>query len=70
MYGISVDSAQDPVSGGASSHILEELTLYEQYIVRAEAAMNMISKAVIPGEFIVDLLPACTSQYFLLKTLI
>ncbi|KAJ7866373.1 cytochrome P450 [Mycena olivaceomarginata] len=40
MYGISVDSAQDP------------------YIVRAEAAMNMISKAVIPGEFIVDLLPA------------
>ncbi|KAF7367189.1 O-methylsterigmatocystin oxidoreductase [Mycena sanguinolenta] len=40
MYGISVDSAQDP------------------YIVRAEAAMNMISKAAIPGEFLVDLLPA------------
>ncbi|KAJ7736960.1 cytochrome P450 [Mycena maculata] len=40
MYGISVDSAQDP------------------YIVRAEAAMNMISKATIPGEFTVDLLPA------------
>ncbi|KAJ7056066.1 cytochrome P450 [Mycena amicta] len=40
MYGISVESAQDP------------------YIVRAEAAMNMISKAAIPGEFIVDLLPA------------
>ncbi|KAG7090687.1 hypothetical protein E1B28_009784 [Marasmius oreades] len=40
MYGISVDSAQDP------------------YIVRAEAAMDMISKAVIPGAFLVDLIPA------------
>ncbi|KAF8147599.1 cytochrome P450 [Mycena galopus ATCC 62051] len=29
----------------------------DPYIVRAEAAMNMISKAAIPGEFIVDLLP-------------
>ncbi|KAJ7056385.1 cytochrome P450 [Mycena amicta] len=40
MYGISVDSAEDP------------------YIVRAEAAMDIISKAAIPGQFIVDLLPA------------
>ncbi|KAK7014364.1 O-methylsterigmatocystin oxidoreductase [Favolaschia claudopus] len=40
MYGICVESAEDP------------------YIVRAEAAMNMISKAALPGEFIVDLLPA------------
>ncbi|KAJ7758742.1 cytochrome P450 [Mycena metata] len=30
----------------------------DPYIVRAEAAMNMISKAVLPGEFIVDLIPA------------
>ncbi|KAF9468657.1 cytochrome P450, partial [Collybia nuda] len=39
VYGISVESADDP------------------YIVRAEATMSMISKAVVPGEFFVDLLP-------------
>jgi len=39
MYGINVDSAEDP------------------YIVRAEAAMDTISKAVIPGAFLVDLIP-------------
>ncbi|KAF5366041.1 hypothetical protein D9758_006629 [Tetrapyrgos nigripes] len=30
----------------------------DPYIVRAEAAMSIISKAVVPGEFLVDLIPS------------